>query len=417
MIGNALSAFTQAKQAKSERDTNEKYKKAMTQLLEAQIEQAQRQNQARTNLQGMMTTPVQVQADAVPTFSYPDNGELGQSVTRTPSNLSYPRNKSLSEILADPAGNIAALESGLLPQLSQLDQFTGRENFASGLESSGQSPMDFLKSPQGGALAVRAGAKPDDFMRMFGQGQGGGLTTDIQNYTIVAKQREAAGLPPISFEDYQQGIRQNSELSQAYKTYVAQSIAAGKQPEPLETFAPRYKASIAGAETTAKANTERLAKQIDEGYRAADALPIVARGIELLNTVQTGGIDAVKLQATNLFGVTGADEAELSANLGKAVLSQLRSTFGAQFTEAEGRRLSEIEAGFGKSTAGNRRLLEQAQKLVVRVAERGIAAARQNGSSYDEQALMKAMQFSLSDKPQGDPLSTLTPEQRAKYGL
>jgi hypothetical protein len=112
--------------------------------------------------------------------------------------------------------------------------------------------------------------------------------------------------------------------------------------------------------------------------------------------VRTGGLEAWKLAVTNAFGVTGADEAELSANLGRAVLSQLRSTFGAQFTQQEGERLASIEAGFGKSTEGNRRLLQQAKALTERVALRGINAAESTNSRFDAEQIRAAMNMRLS---------------------
>lgn len=172
----------------------------------------------------------------------------------------------------------------------------------------------------------------------------------------------------------------------------------GKQvSEPLTSKeGTQQAAEKAGAETSSKEAQTRMSTMISEGYKAADALPIVNRGIELLDEVKTGGLNNVALKATNFFGVTGANEAELSANLGKAVLAQLRSTFGAQFTENEGRRLQEIEAGFGKSTEGNKRLLEQARKLVDRVARRGIDAAKRSGNQFDADEIGKAMQFTLS---------------------
>lgn len=155
-------------------------------------------------------------------------------------------------------------------------------------------------------------------------------------------------------------------------------------------------ATVAGAAASGKGGAERQQRFIDAGQEAADAVATVRRGIALLDEVSTGGLDAVKLKATNLFGVTGANEAELSANLGKAVLSQLRATFGAAFTEREGARLAEIEAGFGKSTEGNKRLLQQAEKILDRAARRGIDAAEQAGDKFAANEIRKAMEFTLS---------------------
>lgn len=176
----------------------------------------------------------------------------------------------------------------------------------------------------------------------------------------------------------------------------------------------------AGGETTARAVSARDQNFIDVGQRQADGTAIIRRGIQLLETIKTGTPEAIALAATNLLGITGADETELNANLGKAVLSQLRSTFGAQFTESEGKRLAGLEAAFGKSTAGNRRLLEQTLKAMERDARRGIDAARRNEDEFSIGEIEKALQFSLgpqATESEIDPalLEFMTPEQRALF--
>lgn len=153
--------------------------------------------------------------------------------------------------------------------------------------------------------------------------------------------------------------------------------------------------TIKGAETAGSAQATRQQAQINTGLDAADSLATVKRGIQLLDSVGTGGFENAKLRATQLFGITGADESELSANLGKAVLHQLRATFGAQFTEQEGQRLASIEAGFGKSTDGNKRLLGQAQKILDRAARRGLDAAESSGDKFTANEIRKSMEFSL----------------------
>ena len=152
-------------------------------------------------------------------------------------------------------------------------------------------------------------------------------------------------------------------------------------------------------EVKAKTQAQRRSKIIDQGYESADAIPNLKRGLELLSTVKTGGLNAANLRARQLFGIEGADEGELSNRLGKAVLSQLRSTFGAAFTAKEGEQLQRIEAGFGKSTEGNRRLLEQTLKILERKANRAIRAARAQGDMETVQEIEEAMAFSLS--PEG----------------
>lgn len=112
---------------------------------------------------------------------------------------------------------------------------------------------------------------------------------------------------------------------------------------------------------------------IDEGRAAAKGIPILRRSLDLLDRVETGGVAARAILAgQNFLGITGADKSELNFLLGKNVLSQLKSIFGGAFSEKEGERLERIEAGFGKSPEGNRRVLSQMLKLAESSAQRAI---------------------------------------------
>ena len=153
-------------------------------------------------------------------------------------------------------------------------------------------------------------------------------------------------------------------------------------------------------EATAKSQAERRETQINQGLDAADGFANIERALTLLDDVETGGTDNLSLKAKQFFGVEGANEAELSNRMGKAVLSQLRATFGAAFTAAEGKQLSNIEAGFGKSTAGNRRLLEQTKRIVLRAARRGIRAAKATGDLDTVADIEESLAFRLDDEPQ-----------------
>ena len=132
-------------------------------------------------------------------------------------------------------------------------------------------------------------------------------------------------------------------------------------------------------ETIAAQEEQRVAKVIDDGVSAAESTATLRRGIELLDSVKTGGLYAASNAAQRIFGVQGADEGELSYNLSNAVLSRLRSTFGAQFTEREGARLERIAASFTKSADVNKRLLRQALAMAERKAAQAIRAAEKRG--------------------------------------
>jgi hypothetical protein len=161
-------------------------------------------------------------------------------------------------------------------------------------------------------------------------------------------------------------------------------------------------------EERAKGEEKRAADLIDRGVLAAESTAILRRGIELMDLVKTGGMAGAAIAVKNFFGVEGADEGELSANLGKAVLSQLRETFGAQFTEAEGARLMRIEAGIRKSPETNIRLLKQALRIAERTAKRARKKALDQGDQATVDDIDDLLEFSLSLKvpTEGPPEET-----------
>jgi hypothetical protein len=79
-------------------------------------------------------------------------------------------------------------------------------------------------------------------------------------------------------------------------------------------------------------------------------------------------------------------------------LSQLKATFGAAFTAQEGERLERLSAGFGKSPAANRRILEQSLSIAERAANRGIKAAEALGDPGRAQEIRQALTFTLGDE-------------------
>jgi hypothetical protein len=155
-----------------------------------------------------------------------------------------------------------------------------------------------------------------------------------------------------------------------------------------------------------KANIQRKQGFVDTGVEAADSTANIRRSIELLDLVETGGFDSVAFRARQLFGVEGADEGELSANLGKAVLAQLKPIFGAAFTAAEGERLERIEAGFGRSPETNKRLLSSALKIAERSSRRGLAAAEALGDEFAADEIRAALVY--------EPLGQSAPAQAAQ---
>lgn len=212
------------------------------------------------------------------------------------------------------------------------------------------------------------------------------------------------------------------------------SNVPGKAPTILEGVTPvdkvdsalrvaEGKADIevdqAAAEVAAKGGAERYQESIDIGLAASQGIPTLKRTMDLLEEVETGGIQNARLKSKQLFGIEGADEGELSYNLGKSVLSQLRTTFGAQFTEKEGQRLNEIEAGFGKSPATNKRLIGQLLKVAEDKAKRAIRKAKAAGDMETAQEIEDLMNFQLAEeKPAKEAKpATITTSGKSKYQI
>jgi hypothetical protein len=177
-------------------------------------------------------------------------------------------------------------------------------------------------------------------------------------------------------------------------TQIETAIQAGIESGILEA------GGIAGAQALAKGQEERSQEVINRGRSAAESTALLRRSINLLNTIPTGGLAAAKLAATDFLGVTGADEGELSANLGRAVLSQLRETFGAAFTEREGARLDRLSARFGRSTASNQRILEQALAIAEDSANRAIARAEDDGDTETATEIEDLLLFDVAPQKQ-----------------
>lgn len=137
--------------------------------------------------------------------------------------------------------------------------------------------------------------------------------------------------------------------------------------------------STAAGLTGVQRRTERDFVNMDAALDMAENVPQLERNLILLQRIATGGIDAGVLAAARILGVESGDQAELTFNLRTNVLKQLKPTFGAQFTEREGKLLAEIQASETKSTAGNIRLMKRGIEIYNRGIERGLRAAKRQG--------------------------------------
>lgn len=195
------------------------------------------------------------------------------------------------------------------------------------------------------------------------------------------------------------------------------AVLAGQDRENAVTKAQEFGIDVqsrrAGGRTDATETGRRNSALVKRGIAAAESTAIIRRGLALLDKVKTGGVAAISLAVKARLGIEGANEGELSNSLGKAVLSQLRETFGAAFTENEGKRLERIEAGFGKSVATNRRLLGQALRIAENTAKRASKVASEGEAADIEDLLSFSLDIEGAEASQatGGELSNMTDEQ------
>lgn len=198
---------------------------------------------------------------------------------------------------------------------------------------------------------------------------------------------------------------------------------AGKKKAAQLEAERGIKAEIAGEVASSQVRSKEVEQRgqeiIAKGQTAADGTAVLRRGMQLLNAIETGGMDRAQLAAKNFFGIESADEGELSNLLGKAVLSQLKETFGAAFTAQEGQSLKAIDANMGKSPAANKRLLKNALRIAERSALRGIDRAVEAKDFKTAQEIQESLDFvldGLEAVPQ-QPQQQAAPQPQAAGGI
>lgn len=194
---------------------------------------------------------------------------------------------------------------------------------------------------------------------------------------------------PITAESLVSKLGQSAEDQATTKVNTAQDLSdidinehAAIQGINIDTADDIAESSARGGD-----RADREKADISRARDLGKGLPALRRSMSILQSVKTGGFAKAKLAATNFFGITGADEGELSRNLGRGILGQLKEVFGAQFTDNEGRRLEDIEANFGKSAEANMRLIAGVILAAEDAIKVGIKAARDAGDTGEAEYL------------------------------
>jgi hypothetical protein len=248
-----------------------------------------------------------------------------------------------------------------------------------------------------------SGSTPASFRALELQAQAAGIPKgspeyeEFMRYGGATREEGAKGLTRFVNGSY---IQVTGTGNRVYDTSGTEVTDPAKRQEVIKQGYDSgilREGEIAAQRAQATGSEERAQDVINKGMDAANSTAVLRRSLELLNRVETGGFNRVSLAAKKLFGVEGGDEGELSANLGKAVLSQLRATFGAAFTAKEGESLKQIEAGFGSSVDTNKRLLNNALTIAEESAKKAIRRAELRGDFETADEIEEALQFNLAE--------------------
>ena len=320
--------------------------------------------------------------------------------------------------------NLLTQQAGLQQQLQQQQLESGALELE---QAKGQMSLEQAQGAFKGmfSLATQASALPLGQQAKFMRDNAGQFDIPgVEDFSDVVQGSSDAEIletiPKIMKAGQQQGFGRIAETASQkdFKTYQRlkesdpeKAIEFGRQAgfiRETEEEKADIKVDEAARKEIAKFNVKRKQGFVDAGVDAADSTANIRRSIELLEGIKTGGFDAALLKAEQIFGVEGADEGELSGNLGKAVLAQLKPIFGAAFTAQEGERLERIEASFGRSTATNKRLLNNALTIAERAARRGMAAAEELDDNFTASEIRNALKFKLT--PAGEQAELATKE-------
>lgn len=296
----------------------------------------------------------------------------------------------------------------MLDQRIEALKNSGRENEAQAFEMM-KEQVDV--SPEAVMIGINrtlaASMGPEEFRRFLDQRLGRGESGKVAKSEIYPDGTTlsimSSGSPVITSPDGTilkgQDAANAIIKAQEYGSDLAKRINWNRETGKLEAQ-DELKAQVEGktvqAKEQAKLEEQRSQDFINKGIVAADSIPTLKRSIELLKSVKTGGFQSALIRAKGAFGIQGADEGELTYNLSKNVLSQLKSTFGAQFTEREGAWLNRIESGIGRNNATNIAIINQALKTAERKVKKAISIAKKNGDWDTVAELEDLMSFSLS---------------------
>lgn len=139
---------------------------------------------------------------------------------------------------------------------------------------------------------------------------------------------------------------------------------------------------------------------IDLGEKAAPIIPRVERGIELLGKVDTGGFDAQMKAIADYTGADTADASELQSIFSEQLLSQMQSLKGlGAMSEGDRKAIESGIAGWGKSAAGNKRILQNYLSVLKRQKNNALMEIDRQGKDKFQGSYERIKGYSQEPSP------------------
>lgn len=310
--GGFAGGFMQTMQLKQEKERLDKIAKLQGQLLELRIKGEQQKQDATEKL-----------SDLSSGFGPFEIGETTTVNGRKQTPITSPEPKSLTEILADPDGRLAAIQAGVLPQIMQAEQLEARSSLVNAIKESGLSPSAFLESPEGAALAVRAGMSPGEFLEANRAGNFK-PTANIQDFMFSQQNPEFLSFLRDRSEVQSGGTGMGRGFSDAFKNIQDAGLQASRTinqySRVLQLNELVETGRLAGARTLAAELAQELGVDV-EGLDATQAMRAITNRIalELRNPAGGAGMPGAMSDTDRTFLVNSVPSLTLTPEGNKLI--------------------------------------------------------------------------------------------------
>jgi hypothetical protein len=289
-------------------------------------------------------------------------------------------NQLFKELKSSPISQRAGIAARAVPTLKGFgvdENVIGQMDVSdSGLDEAIAATNAFMSQSQGGkSFGATTTIQKDDgsYVRLTEVRDSGTGTVELVETPIQGELVTSAGETT--------GERIDRELTVAEAKADIKTDQAVAQEEAIREAKLTTAQALTDIATKAKRNEAFSAKEIariddaiEKGMAAASSLPDIDRGLELLQTVKTGGLTANAKAITDFFGTTSGDVGELNNILAENVLAGL-SAFTGAISEGERAFIEKMNTSLTQGTGFNIAQLNRLRSIYKREVDNGMKAA------------------------------------------